>query len=30
MVLFEILKNFFTTKEEGKKAFDVIKKALIA
>ena len=30
MVLFEILKNFFTTWEQGKKAFDVIKKALIA
>lgn len=30
MVLFEILKNFFTTGEQGKKAFDVIKKALIA
>lgn len=30
MVLFEILKNFFTTGESGKKAFEVIKKALIA
>ncbi len=30
MVLFEILKNFFTTGEQGKKAFEVIKKALIA
>jgi len=30
MVLFEILKNFFTTGEQWKKAFDVIKKSLIA
>lgn len=29
-MLFEILKNFFTTGEQGKKAFDVIKKALVA
>jgi hypothetical protein len=30
MVLFEILKSFFTTNGEGKKAFEIIKKSLIA
>lgn len=30
MVLFEILKNFFTTEKQGENAFKIIKKALIA
>ena len=30
LVLFEILKNFFTVGDQGKKAFSVIKKALVA